>query len=328
MGNYPFLTQLSTLPIYNTKAVVQETGVPADTFRAWERRYGIPNPHRTNGGHRLYSEREIAVIRWLRDRTGEGLTISQAIALMANSNDPSLSPQHTSRDTEPHNWERLSHQLISSFIEFDEKQADYILSEAFALYAFDDVLAHLIYPTMVDIGELWHQGKISIPVEHFATQFVQRKLLSIFNTYARNQGRGLIVIGCAPSERHEMGILLLAISLVRQGWRVVYLGAQIPQEDLIQTVKKIQPNMVCLSASQQHTAQEIVEIGHVLRALGPSAPHFGFGGRIFSTHPDLRASVPGMFLGEHAQQAAETIGKVLTATLANETVRTNGKSVA
>src|ERR671929_2299579 len=79
------LAQLSTSPIFNTKAVARETGVPADTFRAWERRYGVPRPQRTPGGHRLYSERDIAIIRWLRDRTDEGMNISHAVMLLAST---------------------------------------------------------------------------------------------------------------------------------------------------------------------------------------------------------------------------------------------------
>ena len=82
MAQLPALGPFSTQPVFNTKAVARETGVPADTFRAWERRYGVPHPQRTDGGHRLYSDRDIAIIRWLRDRTVEGMNISQAVQLL------------------------------------------------------------------------------------------------------------------------------------------------------------------------------------------------------------------------------------------------------
>src|SRR5215211_2056979 len=84
MAYPPPLGHLSAAPVFNTKAVAHETGVPADTFRAWERRYGIPRPRRTAGGHRLYSERDIAIIRWLRDRTDDGVNISHAVMLLSN----------------------------------------------------------------------------------------------------------------------------------------------------------------------------------------------------------------------------------------------------
>src|SRR5258707_3552020 len=81
----PSLAHLSSSRVFNTKAVARETGVPADTFRAWERRYGVPHPQRTAGLHRLYSDRDIAIIRWLRDRTAEGMNISQAVQLLTNT---------------------------------------------------------------------------------------------------------------------------------------------------------------------------------------------------------------------------------------------------
>src|SRR5689334_24642984 len=70
----------SDAPIFNTKAVVQQTGVPAPTLRAWERRYTLITPERANNAYRLYSERDVALIRWLKERIDEGMSISQAIA--------------------------------------------------------------------------------------------------------------------------------------------------------------------------------------------------------------------------------------------------------
>lgn len=312
MASQNFLTQFSNIPLYNTKAVAQETGVPADTFRAWERRYGVPRPHRTDGGHRLYSERDIAIIRWLRDRTAEGLTISQAIALMANGNDTNLSWLDTAVDTEPHSWERLNSQFLAALTDYDEKRAERIIGEAFALYPLDDVFFKLIQPTMIEIGEQWHQGKITVTVEHFATQFMRRKLSSILNTYTITEGRGLLVVGCAPTEQHDLGALLLAVLLVRHGWQVIYLGSQVPLKDLVDTIQRLQPDMVCMSASVIETALELVDVGRVITKLPPPCPHFGFGGRAFNTNTALVNKIPGVFLGKNAQEAVETVAEVLS----------------
>src|SRR5574342_731525 len=89
---------ISNTPAYNLKVVLKETGLPADTLRAWERRYGLPVPQRTPGGHRLYSERDIHTIKWLMARQAEGLSISRAVGLwneqLASGSDPlaGLSP--------------------------------------------------------------------------------------------------------------------------------------------------------------------------------------------------------------------------------------------
>src|ERR1700730_18280024 len=80
--DFPDLERYSDTPLFNTKAVVQQTGVPAPTLRAWERRYDILSPERSNNDYRLYSERDIATIRWLKERVDDGMAISQAIALL------------------------------------------------------------------------------------------------------------------------------------------------------------------------------------------------------------------------------------------------------
>jgi methanogenic corrinoid protein MtbC1 len=238
------LSQFSNTPLFNTKAVSQETGVPADTFRAWERRYGVPHPQRTEGGHRLYSQRDIAMIRWLRDRTAEGLTISQAIALMASGGN-GLTWLNNAPDAEPRSWERLNSQLVVALGDFDTRRAEQLLGEAFALYPLEEVFLNLVQPTMIEIGEQWHAGKLSVAVEHFATHFIRRKLAALFNTYHITDGRGLIVVGCAPSEQHDLGALLVSVFLVRHGWHVIYLGTQVPLSDLLETVQRLQPDLVC-----------------------------------------------------------------------------------
>ena len=78
-----FRQEPDSQPIYNIKAVVEATGLPAATLRAWERRYGALMPSRTESGYRLYSESDIATLRWLKARIGEGLSISQALTLLS-----------------------------------------------------------------------------------------------------------------------------------------------------------------------------------------------------------------------------------------------------
>ena len=116
MAQPPSLGQLSTAPVFNTKAVARETGVPPDTFRAWERRYGIPCPQRTPGGHRLYSERDIAIIRWLRDRTAEGVNISHAIMLLTSVTDQP--PSHVEMEA-TRAIEQMAEELITALTTFD-----------------------------------------------------------------------------------------------------------------------------------------------------------------------------------------------------------------
>ena len=102
------MTSYNENPTYNLRVVVNETDIKPDTLRAWERRYGLPAPDRTSGGHRLYSEKDIAIIKWLMARQEEGLSISRAVklwrSLEAEGKSPLLVPEYQemrqpSRDT-------------------------------------------------------------------------------------------------------------------------------------------------------------------------------------------------------------------------------------
>lgn len=90
---FPTLEQYSDLPMFNTKAVVQQTSVPAPTLRAWERRYKLLSPERANNDYRLYSERDIVMIRWLKERVDKGMSISQAVALFRHKAEEQQSSQ-------------------------------------------------------------------------------------------------------------------------------------------------------------------------------------------------------------------------------------------
>src|SRR5437879_12460099 len=78
----PALDAYSDMPLFNTKAVVHHTGVPAPTLRAWERRYGILAPRRGENDYRLYSERDMMMVTWLRERVAGSMTFSEALSLL------------------------------------------------------------------------------------------------------------------------------------------------------------------------------------------------------------------------------------------------------
>lgn len=309
MAQLPSLGQLSNAPVFNTKAVARETGVPADTFRAWERRYGVPQPQRTAGGHRLYSERDIAIIRWLRDRTDEGVNISHAVLLLDNS--LAAPPSETNHSGEARTIERLVDDFVHALTEFDLARSESLLSEAFALYPFEQVLLDFIQPSMVEIGERWHRGEVNIAIEHFATQFVRRKLAALMNVFESDRQRGRIIVGCAPSELHDLGVLMSALFLVRRGWNVVYLGSQVPLIDLVESIRSVKPLLVCLSASTIETAMELVAVARSLKETFPKL-YFGYGGRIFNVNPEIRASMPGVFLGQNAGELVASVSTLLS----------------
>jgi methanogenic corrinoid protein MtbC1 len=303
MSNKRFGEIYSIEPRYNTKAVVRETGVPADTFRAWERRYGVPMPHRTATSQRLYSERDIAIIRWLRDRTAEGLTISQAVRLLEQAGGDEGS------ETRPLTWEYLRQQLGAALLRLDASSAETVLGQAFALYSLDDVCVKLLSTALVEIGEGWHAGTVSIGQEHFATQFIRRKLQGLLAIYDVAAGHATIVAACAPGEQHDVGLLILSLILVRRGYRVVYLGPDVPLEGLLPVVKQAHPEVVCLSTTTAATAGAVREIAEAVRKLDHPPVVVAGGGGI----GDVEDGAPYVRMDGDALAAVEQIGALIAA---------------
>ena len=150
-------------PIFNLRAVVQQTGIKPDTLRAWERRYGLPTPQRSSGGHRLYSLRDIDTIKWLIARQGEGMSISRAVEMWeqyeAAGQDPVLVVSPTARPatTAPQpaggTVSDLREQWIDACLAYDEGQAEQLLNYAFALYTPETVVVELLQRAMAQIGQ-------------------------------------------------------------------------------------------------------------------------------------------------------------------------------
>lgn len=297
-------THFSQEPLYNTKAVVQRTGVAADTLRAWERRYGVPFPERTEGRQRAYSDRDIAVIDWLRQQTESGLTISQAVALLQTD---SVIEQPPSFDSAP--LAELSNDCVQALLSFDVLKAEDILNKAFSVYPVETVCIEVIERVMVAIGDGWHAGKISISQEHAATAFMSLKLSNLIHQARTRSNRGVIVVATVPGEQHELGVMMVALFLMRRGWRVVYLGSNLPASELLNTVQRLNPKLVALSATTKENYSKSVQLLQDLHKL-PKPPIIGYGGAALSGEAQ-QTSLPGIFLGYNADQACDKIEELL-----------------
>jgi methanogenic corrinoid protein MtbC1 len=315
-----FREELDNQPVFNIKAVVEATGLPAATLRAWERRYGALAPGRTDSGYRLYSANDIATLQWLKQRVGEGMSISQAIALLSRSH-KSLQPPPTA-DRQPDLRQGLTggrEALLQALLQFDEGHADQVLGEAFAMYGLEPVAEHLIAPAMAQVGDLWHRGLASTAAEHFASNFLRRKLDAIIHAAPKAESSGLIVLGCAPNDWHELGLQLIHLFLRRRGFNSLYLGQNVPVDQFIEEMARLKPVMVIIAAALAETAPGVVALGEAVEQMTPPRPIFAYGGRIFNIEPHLRAGVPGIFLGESAQSAANYVSALVTQANANQT---------
>jgi len=302
-------------PIYTIKTVVQQTGITSATLRAWERRYGVLSPGRSDGGYRLYSERDIATLRWLKSQVDAGVSISSAVALLdlqqtgegAGLELPSGSGPETSPG--PRNAGVIVRELAAALLAFCEAEAEAILSEAFALYTIEEVGENIITPVLVEIGERWHRGEASVVQEHFAAGFLRHRLAALFRTYSQPATGPLAITGAVAGEWHDIGILLVALTLRRHGWRVIHLGQNVPADQLAAEIQRLRPALVCLSATTAESVASLIAAADAIDGLPPPKPRLAIGGRLLNLREDLRARFAGAYFGATTRELIATITK-------------------
>lgn len=329
----PDLERYSDTPMFNTKSVVQQTGVPGPTLRAWERRYTLLSPERANNAYRLYSERDVVMICWLKERVDAGMAISQAIALFRHkhneiylassisqnpsrkdSNDTLLTPPLTGEiASTPHviplqnrstpsefppvyNMRLVQERLVEAFNQLDESLASLIMGSVLAIYPLDQVCEELITPTMWRIGQLWADGTVTVSVEHFASNFFRALLSNLLHVTPITTSAPTAIVCCAPGEPHELAPLMLALFLRRSGIRVVYLGQNIEAEGLLQSVRKISPTLLCISLTMPAYLSSLIDLAHKLAEMPRPRPIFAFGGQVFAYNSHVIPQIPGVYL--------------------------------
>lgn len=304
---------VSTTPAFNLKVVLKETGIAADTLRAWERRYGLPMPQRSAGGHRLYSQRDIETIKWLMKRQADGLSISRAVDLwneqLSSGTDPlagSLLPAVV--PTANTSLETLRREWLEACSRFDTVAAEQILNQAFAVHSVEITCTEVMLRGLYEVGELWHKGKRSVQQEHFASEIAMRRLEALISASPPPTRTETILIACPPEEWHTFPLLLITLFLRRRGWNVVYLGAVVPTERMEETIDIINPHLVILSAQTLMTAISLREMARMLKEKDIKT---AFGGRVFNLISDLPSRIPAHFLGSTIESAVPTIERLI-----------------
>lgn len=320
------------LPTFNMKVVVQETGLKPDTLRAWERRYGVPNPERTPGGHRLYSQHEIDLLKWLVARQDEGMSISHAVELWQQLESEGQNPLLTmetavSEPILPHitgeQVDELREAWIEACLAFDEYQAQHLLARAFALFSVETVCYQVLQQGLNKIGEGWYEGTVSVQQEHFASALALRQLEALLVAMPAPTRNGRLLVACPLTEQHTFAPLVISLMLRRQGWDVVYLGANVPAERLEASVTQIKPQLVILAAQTLVTAAHMLTMAKKLQEL--DVP-LAFGGAVFNNIEQTVESIPGHFLGKTLAQVPQTVEKLIQASPAIGDVKTSSKA--
>lgn len=301
-------------PSYNIKAVAQMVGLLPVTLRAWERRYGLPTPSRGGQGYRLYSEHDLQTLRWLKSQVENGMNIGQAARKLAQLREAGIDPaiQEHLPTEKPLSLDNIRQTLITSLRSMNENRAAETLRQALALYPLEQVFSQAIKPVLIEIGDMWQQNELPVAIEHFASGFFQKQLLSLLNAAPDPYHNGLLLAGCLPGEEHQIGLLMLVVLLRFRGWNVIYLGANLILDRLEDVLATLHPRMLLFSATTTETARNAEQLYALVKKLPGSLPQVILGGQGFTDYPSERLS-SNTIIVNHEEKTIREIEKILEA---------------
>jgi MerR family transcriptional regulator, light-induced transcriptional regulator len=261
--------------------LARRVAVREDLLRAWERRYGLLKPVRSPGGFRLYSNADEQRVRRMQAHLARGLAAAEAARAAleeeTNRSDTTASVQPAAPPTaavgptpagvaarpnapvsgNDRGLTGLAGQLRRALDDLDEPAAQAVLDRLFADFTVETTLQQVLLPYLRELGDRWANGAIGVATEHFASNLLRARLASLARGWG--QGRGpCAVLACPPGELHDLPLLVFGVALHRNGWRIVYLGADTPLADLARTVEEKHADVVILAAITPQRFQESI----------------------------------------------------------------------
>ncbi|MFC3882751.1 MerR family transcriptional regulator [Bacillus songklensis] len=266
---------------YNIKAISNLVGIQPGTLRAWERRYQILSPVRNESGHRLYTEQDLKVLKWLVEKVDQGFTISQAVALLESE---TTGIQGDIKEDNADSPKKIRDELLRLLLTFQEGKAQELMNQAFSLYSVEKVVIDILGSLLVTIGDLWEKGKITTAHEHYTSQLLRTRISIIMHSLPSNELLPKAIAVCGPNEHHEGGLLIFTLFLRRKGFEVIYLGTSIAEGDIQLIVEEVNPGFLFMSCSMRENVEKTVKIAQHVAQLHPSVK-IGLGGAAFSYVP-------------------------------------------
>lgn len=240
---------------WRIKEFAARTGVSDATLRAWERRYGLLDPVRSDGGYRLYAASDERRVVAMRAHMSRGVAAAEAAALALAETVPA--------GELPREPGAMVAQLLDAIDAYDATAADRLLESAFGLGRTAAIQAVLM-PALREIGERWARGEMTVAHEHFASHLVERRLMARAVDWKTGSGP-IALLACPSGERHSIALLSFGVALSEHGWRIAYLGADMPVGQIADAAAAMQPDAIVLSAT---TAERLTDHAADIGALG------------------------------------------------------------
>ncbi|MFT7518615.1 MAG: DNA-binding transcriptional MerR regulator [Kiritimatiellia bacterium] len=252
---------------YRIKTVSELTGIPRHTLLAWHRRYDLIEPDRTDAGHRVYSDSDVATLVRVKEMLDQGLRIGEAVEfLQGRASETPVATDHPVRVI-----------LLAALLDYDRPLAAAHLKRL-AHMSFQSQLDDVLSPLLQELGDGWHDGLISVSQEHFASAFVREAMIAMLANLDHGPKGGPVVLSAGiPGEPHELGMLSTAIKLTLRGYRQLYVGLNLPIKELALLAERQSAKLVCQSGILM-PPEEIEAHAIQLRKLLPPWTTLAIGG--------------------------------------------------
>ncbi len=297
------------------QVAARRSGLTPDVIRAWERRYHAVEPARSGTNRRLYTESDIEKLFLLSQVTRAGRRIGDVANLSADklreivAEDGEAAARVGSLPASPARGRTEEHYLdacLDYLNDLDAAGLEATLAEASIALSTPVLLEQLITPMLQQVGEGWHSGKLRVAHEHMTTAVVRSLLGGLRKSGSLPSTAPELVVAAPAGQRHELGALMVALAATADGWKVTYLGADLPAADIAAAALQRNARAVALSivhpADDPNLPGEIEILGTALgdatvllaggRGAGAySAALAAAGGRIIETIPSLRSEL-------------------------------------
>ena len=227
----------------------RRTGASVDLLRAWEKRYGLLEPDRSEGGFRLYTDEDVARVRAMQSHLADGLAAAEAARrALENGGAETAGGELVTQS---------KRELAEALASFAEGRANAVLDRLLGALSLDAVLRDVVVPYLHDLGEAWARGEVTIAQEHFASNVVRGRLLGLARGWGEGSGPHAL-LACPPREQHDLGLIAFGLALRNRGWRITYLGQDTPVFTLEQEARELDPDRVVVAASAPERLDDVL----------------------------------------------------------------------
>lgn len=253
--------------MYTIKGAAERVGISASTLRAWERRYGVVTPDRTEAGYRVYSEDDVRALARMARLVEAGRPPSLAAqeaqrqGALSNPGSEGMRGDSLAPDADPAPDVEA---LIEAAARLDADRLEVVLDQMVARGSFETVLDQSLIPALEALGAAWQAGRVSVAGEHLVSNAVMRRLAAAYEAASRLAAGPRVLLGMPPGGRHELGLFAFSVAARRHGLVTDYLGADLPVADWVTAVEAQDAAAVVLAIP---TEADVAAAAAVVNAL-------------------------------------------------------------